>query len=460
MIFQYRAEWPPKEKSSVRQPQKECIETSGGGYNRRMKRFEHTLTTLPWKLRCITIPLPAVRSITLMVLVRVGSRFESKDHNGISHFMEHMFFKGGQRYPDTMAVAGAIDGAGGSFNAFTSEEVVGYYVKITSARKEIAYDVLSDMLLTAKFATEEIDRERNVIIEEIRMHHDDPTSQVSTDFHRLFFGDQPLGWDVAGTEERVGSLKREHFLSHHRKYYYGANCVITAAGDITPADHEALCSRYFAFGAGDGPASAQPYENLVTDRIFIRERKTEQAHFIFGFPVCGAEEEDEKPLKVASAILGGSMSSRLFHQIRERRGLAYYINSGLATYQDTGIFQVSSGVNLSKIKDALKFALLEMEKIKNEPVPPEELTRAKENIKGHTDLALEDSRRVASLYGVREILYQKIKTPEDLIAEVDAVTVEDIQRVAQKYFLSEKMKLTVVGPYTHDADWDSAFKMG
>ncbi len=414
---------------------------------------------MPSGARRITVPIPAVRSLTLLILVRVGSRFESREHNGVSHFMEHMFFKGAERYPDTMAVAGAIDGAGGSFNAFTSEEVVGYFVKITSHRKEIAYDVLSDMLLKAKFAPEEITRERDVIIEEIRMHHDDPMSQVNTDFHRLFFGDQPLGWDVAGTEEIVSSMTRDDFVEHHRRFYYGGNCVIVAAGDVTQAEHEGLCSKYFTMEAGEKPAVPQPYARMDTGRIFVRERKTEQAHFIFGFPSCAAEAEDETALKVLSVILGGSMSSRLFHQIRERRGLAYYVNSALATYFDAGIFQVSSGVNLGKINDALKYALEEMDKIRSAPVTAEELTRAKENIKGHTDLALEDSRRVASLYGIREVLYDKIKTPEEIAAEYDAVTAEDILKAAKKYFVNDGMKLAVVGPFKNDGGFEKTFRL-
>ncbi|MBI3794294.1 MAG: insulinase family protein [Nitrospinae bacterium] len=424
-----------------------------------MSRFKHTLSVLAGKARCITIPIPAARSITLLILVRVGSRFEAREHKGISHFMEHMFFKGAERYPDTMAVAGAIDGAGGSFNAFTSEEVVGYFVKISSLRKEIAYDVLSDMLLNAKFAPEEILRERGVIIEEIRMNHDDPMSQVSTDFHRLFFGDQPLGWDVAGTEAIVSSMTREDFLSHHKKFYYGANCVITAAGDITPEENEALCSKYFKFSEGGAPAQPEPFVKKETGRIFVHNRETEQAHFIFGFPSCAAETADEPKLKVLSTILGGSMSSRLFHQIRERRGLAYYINSSVSTYFDTGIFQISSGVNLAKINDAIKYALDEVQRVRTEPVTAEELTRAKENIKGHTDLALEDSRRVASLYGIREILFAKIKTPEELMAEVDALTVEDLLESAKKYLGPEGMKLAVVGPFKDSSAFEETFRL-
>lgn len=424
-----------------------------------MEPLQHRLTVLPGGLRALTVPMPAMRSMTLLALVRTGSRYEDRPNNGISHFMEHMFFKGAERYPDTMAVAGAIDGAGGSFNAFTGEEIVGYFVKISASRMEIAYDVISDMMINAKFDEKEIRRESGVIVEEIRMHHDDPMGQVSQDFHRVMFGDQPLGWDIAGTEERVLAMTRESFLDHHRKFYHGANCVISAAGAVSPAEHEALCQKYFSFAGGGSPAVPPPFLPQATDRVFFRERATEQAHFIFGFPACPAEHPDETPLKVAGVILGGSMSSRLFYQIRERRGLAYYINAGFATYQDVGLFQVSSGVNLDKIGDALKYALEEVRKMKDEPVTEKELARAKENIKGHTDLALEDSRRVASLYGMRELLYNRIKTPEMLAAEIDAVTAEQIQAASKKYFSDEAVKMAVVGPYKAGVEWEGAFRL-
>lgn len=423
-------------------------------------RFKYSLTEVSGGLRCLTVPIPAVKSITLMVLVRVGSRYEEKSVSGISHFMEHMFFKGAERYPNTMAVAGAIDGAGGVFNAYTGEEMVGYFVKISSAKKEIAYDVISDMLLKSKFDSEEIKRERGVIVEEIRMHRDDPMSQVYTDFQSLIFGDQPLGWDIAGTEDIVMSMSRETFLEHHRHYYYGANCVVVGAGDITSREHEELCARYFVFGSGPEAAKAEPFKELETGRVHVRNRDTEQAHFIFGFLTSGAEHEDEIPLRVLNTILGGSMSSRLFYQIRERRGLAYYIHSGHSTYDDIGLFQVAAGVNLDKIEEAIKCAVAEVEKIKTDEVSDEELVRAKANIKGHTDLALEDSRRVASLYGTRELLYGKIKTPEELFAEIDAVTAEKILSVARKYFLDKSMKLSIIGPYDKDPGWLDAFRLG
>ena len=235
-------------------------------------RFEHTLTKATGGLRCLTVPIPSSKSMTLIVLVRAGSRYETKSDNGISHFMEHMFFKGAEKYPDTMAVAGAIDGSGGSFNAFTAEEMVGYYVKISSAKMEIAYDVLSDMLLKSRFNPEEIQRERGVIVEEIRMHRDDPMSQVHMDYHSLILGDQPLGWDIAGTEEVVSSITREMFLKHHKRFYYGANVVVCAAGDIIPQKNEELCGRYFSYDSGPEAAEPAPFKKLETDRVFVREK--------------------------------------------------------------------------------------------------------------------------------------------------------------------------------------------
>lgn len=422
-------------------------------------RFDHTLSRLQGKLRCLTVPIPSSRSITLIVLVRSGSRYETKTDNGISHFMEHMFFKGAEKYPDTMAVAGAIDGSGGSFNAFTGEEMVGYFVKISSNKMEIAYDVLSDMLLKSKFEPDEIKRERGVIVEEIRMHHDDPMSQVHLDYHSLVLGDQPLGWDIAGTEEIVNSITRKMFMEHHSRFYHGANIVICASGDITKQQNEELCSKYFVYGNGSGPATAKPYQKMETDRSFAREKATEQAHFIFGFPTCGAEHEDEPVLKVMNTILGGSMSSRLFYQIRERRGLAYYIHSSNSTYDDVGLFMVSAGVNLKKVDEALKCAVAEVGKISSEKVSDEELVRAKQNIKGHTDLALEDSRRVATFYGIHELLYEKIKTPEQLTEEIDAVTADQILAVTKKYFLGKEMKMSIIGPFPKDSTWDGAFTL-
>ena len=421
--------------------------------------FEHTLTRLSGGLRCLTVPIPSSKSITLMVLVRSGSRYETKSDNGISHFMEHMFFKGAEKYPDTMAVAGAIDGSGGSFNAFTAEEMVGYFVKISSARMEIAYDVLSDMLLKSKFDTEEIQRERGVIVEEIRMHHDDPMSQVHHDYHSLIMGDQPLGWDIAGTEEVVNSITREMFLKHHERFYYGANIVICAAGDIDPQKNEELCNKYFGYSDGPEAASPAPFKKLETDRVFAREKSTEQAHFIFGFQTCGSGHDDEPALKLLNTVLGGAMSSRLFYQIRERRGLAYYIHSSFSMYNDVGLFYVSAGVNLKKLEEALKCAMVEIEKIKAEEIPEEEFERAKQNINGHTDLALEDSRRVASLYGMRELLYSKIKTPEELTAEINAVTSKQVLDAARRYLVDSEMKMAVIGPYKNGASWDNVFKL-
>lgn len=291
------------------------------------------------------------------------------------------------------------------------------------------------------------------------MHHDDPMSQVHLDYHSLILGDQPLGWDIAGTEEVVSSATRDMFLQHHERFYYGANMVICAAGDIDPKKNEELCNKYFVYTDSSEPAKPDPFKKLKTDRVFAREKATEQAHFIFGFQTCGSGHDDETALKVMNTVLGGAMSSRLFYQIRERRGLAYYIHSSLSLYNDVGLFHVSAGVNLNKVEEALKCAVAEIEKITAEEIPEEELNRAKQNINGHTDLALEDSRRVASLYGMREILHGKIKTPEELTAEVNAVTSKQILNAARRYLVDDEMKMAVIGPYKNGSIWDNVFRI-
>ncbi len=408
-------------------------------------------------VRVITAPMPSTRSITVMVMVSAGSRYESRNINGLSHFMEHMFFKGAKRYPDAMAVASAIDSVGGVFNAFTSEEKVAYFVKLSSGKKEIAYDLLSDMLLNSKFDKDEIDRERGVIIEEIRMYNDDPMSRVQIDFKERFYGDCPLGWDVAGPEENITTVTRDDFINFRDRHYQTDSCVISVAGDITHEENMAICERFFTFeGGGDPAPKAAPYTPSSGSRSYLSPKETEQAHFVLGFPIPGDEHEDQPTLKTMNNILGGTMSSRLFHQVRERRGLAYYIRSSRCAFTDTGALKISAGVNVNKLGDAIKCVMDEARKAVESGFTEEELIRGQENIKGRTDLSLEDSMSVAGLYASQETLHSKIKTAEELSDEISAVTLDDLQRVASKYINPDNVKLTVLGPYKEITPFDEA----
>ncbi len=414
-------------------------------------------STLANGLRVLTVPMPGVRSVTVMVMAAVGSRYESRRENGIAHFMEHMFFKGAKRYPDTMAVSSAIDGVGGVFNAFTSEEKVAYFVKLSSAKRRIAFDVLSDMLLNSKFDDDEIEREKGVIIEEIRMYQDDPMSKTQIDFKRHFYGDQPLGWDIAGPEENIRAVKRDDFLHFLDEHYAADNLILVAAGDISHDENMALTEEFFTFTHRRGKKAALPFvAPPAGERSILTRRDIEQAHFIIGFPTPGDEHPDQPALKIFNNAFGGTMSSRLFHQVRERRGLAYYVRSGRSAYTDAGAIKISAGVNVNKLEEAIACVMEEVVKASADGLTADEVAKAKENIKGRLDLSLEDSMSMASLISSREALHGEVKTPEDLVAEIDAVTVEQVADVAARYLDRSKVKLGVLGPFDDGAPFDAA----
>lgn len=405
-------------------------------------------------LRVITAPMPATRSVAVMVMVAAGSRHEDRRLNGLSHFMEHMFFKGAKRYPDSMAVASAIDSVGGAFNAFTSEERVGYYVKLSSSKMRTAYDVLSDMMLNSKFDQDEIDRERGVIVEEIRMYNDDPMSRAQMDFKELFYGDQPLGWDIAGPEEVINKVTRDDFIHYRDIFYTAANCILVVAGGVTHEENMKLAREFFSFNSGGEKRKPAPFTKLPGKRSFLRNREIEQAHIVMGFPIPGDEDPAQPAIKILNNVMGGTMSSRLFHEVRERRGLAYYIRSGRSAYTDTGAIKISAGVNLAKVEDAIAVIMDETRKAVKDGITREELEKGKENIKGRTDLSLEDSMSVASLYASHEVLHGKVKTPDEYSAEIDAVTLEQVNAVAKKMLDETKVKLSVLGPFDDIAVFD------
>jgi predicted Zn-dependent peptidase len=397
-------------------------------------------------LRVITAPMKSTHAVTVMAYVGTGSRYEKKEHNGISHVMEHMFFKGGKRFPNAQSVSMAVDRVGGICNAFTAEEKVAYFVKLSGHHKEIAYDLLSDMLLNAQFDPAELNRERGVIVEEIRMYNDDPMSRVAIDFQSLCFGDQPLGWDIAGPEKvimRIGRNSLVHYLNNH---YSSRNTVISAAGNISHKENLRLVDRFFQFENTRTPGKPPPFRPIRTPKIRLNYRKTEQAHFVLGFLTEGEDHPSQPALKVLGNILGGTMSSRLFVNLREKKGLAYYVRADRTVYRDVGVFRISAGVNVGKIEEAVRGVFDEVDRLCSENVPEEEIDLAKQNIKGLTDLSLEDSMRVASLYGGREVVYHSIKTPKEYLDEVDRITARDVRNVAQKVFQPHSMKFALIGP--------------
>jgi predicted Zn-dependent peptidase len=408
-----------------------------------------SLSTLPNGLRVVTKRLENTQAATVLILVRAGSRFETKQINGISHFLEHMFFKGAKKYKTAREVSETIDNIGGDFNAFTGKEYVGYYVKAAASHLDTSLDVLSDMLIHATFDSAEIDKERGVIMEEYNMYQDTPTYQIGWDFEQLVFGDQPMGWDQVGTRDVIMGLPRDEFVAFKQSLYVPKNIVISVAGNIQHEDIIEKVKRYFAELQAAEPTRDQAVllPLNTAKRVFLRERKTEQSHICIGFPQVSEPEKDFWATKVLSVALGSGMSSRMFMNVREDKGLAYYINSTAEGFTDCGLFTTNAGVDLKRIDLAIGAVIEEYTKIAEENLSEKELTKTKEFIKGKTILKLEDSEEYAHLLGKYQVLYGYTKEPEEIQAAIDAVTIADVRRVAQATFDPAKMYLAVIGPY-------------
>lgn len=405
----------------------------------------YNLSELATGLRILTAPSKGTASVTVMVFVGAGSRYEAEKERGISHFLEHMFFKGGRKYRTTKDVSGAIDGVGGEFNAFTGKEYAGYYVKVASMHTELACDVLSDMLLHARFPEEEIEKERGVIIEEERMYQDTPMYRAGWDFEELLFGDHPLGWDTIGKRSVIRSVTQSGFRHHKDLLYTPDNIVLTFAGNITDAAARTLGERYFGTLAGKKRRTFAPLTSYGKRQLFLRTKKTEQAHLVLGVPGVGALDKNHFAFKLLAIILGGNMSSRMFLRIREARGLCYYITTETDNYLDAGAISTRAGVDQSRLEEAIRAIAAEYFLCAKEGVTEEELQRAKEYLKGKVALTLEDTEELAHFFGKQLLLYPKTRNVPEYFKEVDAVSATQVNSLAAGLLKQEAMRLVVIG---------------
>ncbi|MBN2306650.1 insulinase family protein [Candidatus Peregrinibacteria bacterium] len=408
----------------------------------------HKLTTLPNGLKIIMQPIEGTKSCTVLCLVGAGSRYETKEINGISHYLEHMFFKGAQRYKNAAEVSSAIDSVGGDFNAFTGKEYAGYYVKLAAHQKEIAFDVIGDMMTGATFLPEEVEKERNVILEEYNMYQDTPMYQVGWDFERLLFGDQPMGWDQIGTKKIIKALQRDQFVKYKNDLYTPENTVISVSGKYDENEVMKLIEKYFPMPAVKRAINFQPYQEIPSGKkIIMQHKKTEQGHIIIGFPGLPARHNDEYAEKLLSVILGGNMSSRMFLHVREKKSLCYYIRTGTDDYTDVGAITTSAGVDLTRVDMAIEAILHEYRLITEKEVSEAELKKGKEFMKGKIILRLEDSEEYAHMMGKQALLYPDVRTVDNILKRIDAVTAADIKRVASDLFKEDKLKMAMIGPY-------------
>ena len=412
-----------------------------------MKYTKHVLSN---GLRLITVPMPSFESATALVMVGAGSRYESKKNNGISHFLEHMAFKGTEKRPSAMDIASLIDGIGGEFNAFTGKEYTGYYVKSGKNKVEVTLDVLSDMLQNSKLDQSEIDKEKGVIIEEINLYEDMPMRKIGDVYEQLLYGDTPMGWDIAGEKEIIRSIDREDFVSYLKSLYSADNMTVVVSGGIDESRIQAMVEKYF----GKMPRFSTIEPPMVVEKqqkpqVLIRHKETEQIHIALGVRTVSLENPEKYPLSVLASILGGGMSSRLFSEVREKRGLAYYVRTNSDEYADCGSLVSMAGIDPKRVKDAIA-VMVEQYQLVSEgkmEITDKELTKAKEYMKGHLVLDLEDSRSVSTYYAHQELLEKEILNPSSLLEKIENVTKEEIESVGKKYFTNFGLNLALIGNF-------------
>lgn len=406
---------------------------------------------LPNGLRLLTAPMPSFESATVLVMAGAGSRYETKKNNGISHFLEHMAFKGTEKRPSAMHIASTIDGIGGEFNAFTGKETTGYYIKAQNSQVELCLDILSDMLSHMLLDPKEIEKEKGVIIEEINMYEDTPMRKIGDIYENLLYGDTPLGWDIAGEKDIIRSIAREDFLSYMGSLYSAHNITVVVAGGIDTEDIEKLVNKYFSNMKKYDTKTHDPILETQTDpALLIREKKTEQTHIAIGVRTVPVDHPDEHPLSVLSSILGGGMSSRLFEEVREKRGLAYYVRTHSDHYMDAGSLTTLAGVDINRVDQAVSVIMENYRKVAEGElkVTEEELRKAKEYLKGHMVLELEDSKSVASFYAHQELTEKFVRNPDEVLERIEAVTLEQITEVGKKYFINRGLNMALIGNYS------------
>jgi len=406
-------------------------------------------------LRVLSADMPRVQSVTCMIMLAAGSRYETAETNGIAHFAEHMFFKGTERRPTARDIGMEVDGLGGEFNAFTSKEYTGYYVRCAADFRDQALDVLVDMLRHSKFDPEEIEREKGVIVEEMNMYYDTPRDFIGGVYDRLLYGDQPLGWDIIGKKETVRAAKRETFLDYTGRWYKPERMVVGVAGrlDLDYLDSiERLLGDLEPQETGEPPATA---ESGNGSRVVIHHKDSDQAHLCLGVRSYPLVHPDRWALQLLATVLGTGMSSRLFTEVRERRGLAYYVYANNQGYTDAGSLYSQAGVDIARSEEAVETIVREFRRIAEEPVPAEELEKARQLAKGRFVLRLESPQGMI-VYGLaREVLGDPVLEPEEVLAGLDAVTVEDVQRVAHDVIGSNGLNLALIGPFDDAAPFEA-----
>ncbi len=421
--------------------------------------MQYTKKILKNGLRVITVPMKSNPTVTVLILVETGSKYEHKDNNGISHFLEHMCFKGTTNRPTSKDISKELDGIGAIYNAFTGHEYTGYYAKADYKNLDTVLDVVSDIYLNPTFPEAEIEKEKGVIIEEINRHMDLPSSIAADEFYKLLYGDQPAGWKILGPKENILKTKRADFIDYRGKHYVAPATTVIVAGKISEKDVQKKVMKLFqkagTWKKGDKQKVAE-FQGSPAATVYYKD--TDQTHIIVGVRSFNVHSKYAPVLRVIRSILSGGFSSRLFMKMREELGICYSVHADNDSFTDHGVFAVSSGVDSKRVKEGVSAIVGELRRLKTEVISADELEKAKRYLIGTQNLGLESSDSLAEFFGMQEVLNEKLKTADELIKEVKAVTAADVKFVAERIFKNEGLNLAVVGKFKDKKEFSDVLK--
>jgi len=410
-------------------------------------------------LRVITVPMKDNPTVTVLVLVGTGSDYETKKVNGISHFLEHMCFKGTVKRPNAQAISHELDALGAQYNAFTDHEMTGYYAKSDAKNFKKIFDVVSDIYLNSTFPEAEIEKEKGVIIEEINMYEDMPARHVQDLFQEVLYGDQPAGWNIAGPKENIRAMTRSDFIKYKKEHYVAEGTVIVVSGSVSVGEVAKEVKKYFGdVHTGKKGKKVKTKDIQAKPKVLLKHKATDQTHFVLGVRSYSLFDKQNPALTLLGGVLGAGMSSRLFIKLREEMGVAYYVRAYNDTSLDHGSFQISAGVNNARVEEVLKEILKECSRLTTEKVSDKELDKVKSFLIGNMKLSLEATDDIANFYGMQELMRHEIKTLDEKIKDIMKVSSSDIQKIAQKIFKTKHLNLAVIGPYKDNRKFEKLLK--
>jgi len=410
-------------------------------------------------LRVITVPMKDNPTVTVLVLVGTGSDYETKDINGISHFLEHMCFKGTVKRKNFQVISHELDSLGCQYNAFTDHEITGYYAKGDSKNFKQIFDVVSDIYLNSTFPEKEMEKEKGVIVEEINMYEDMPARHVQNLFNKVLYGDQPSGRSIAGPKENIHKMVRDNFVNYKSSHYVASNTVIVVSGNITSNEVCKEVNKYFKDIKSTNKVKKLKTKDIQNKpNVLIKNKETDQTHFVFGVRTFSLSDKRNMILSLLSGVLGAGMSSRLFIKLREEMGVAYYVRAHNDPSLDHGAFQISAGVNNARTKEVIKEILKECNDLITQKVKEKELNKVKSFLIGNMKMSLEATDDIANFYGSQELMKNEIKSLEDKIKEIKKVTAVDIQKMAKTIFKTKNLNLAIIGPFKDDKKFKKILK--